>query len=195
MTAVLQHLPFEGYDSKPWKNGRGITHDIALIPPNAGHDNFDLRFALSPITEDGVFSAFPGIERVITLIEGAGLALEFADRQERLEPDASLQFDSALTPFGRPQGGTVMVINVMARRGLWQIARCTVITDGQDYRCAADGMFFVFCIDEGWRIETGAEAVTPARYDSVLVRGSTPVKLQHQGGGRAIVAEISAQPG
>ena len=54
----IQYLQLKDYQTKQWKNGKGITHDILLMPEGAGHDSFDVRFALSPIVEEAQFSSF-----------------------------------------------------------------------------------------------------------------------------------------
>ncbi|MSR62727.1 MAG: HutD family protein [Planctomycetes bacterium] len=77
----------------PWKNGRGTTTELALWPPDARfeHGEFDWRLSLAPVDEPGPFSSFPGVERILTVTQGAGLVLVHgADapraRLRRLEP-------------------------------------------------------------------------------------------------------------
>lgn len=190
MTGALRHLGFAGYDRKPWKNRRGTTHDIAMFPPGAGHDDFDLRLALSPIIEDGVFSSFPGIERVITLIEGKGLALEFPDREVLLKPEESLRFDSGLAPIGKPKGGPVKVINVMVRRRSWQIDRCEIVQGASTQVCGTDEKLFWFCLDAGWQFDTDVTTLTAGHYDSVLVTGPASVVTTHSGKARILLTRM-----
>ena len=98
----LRHIPRSAFTALPWKNGAGTTHDIALLPEGAGHHDFDLRLALSPIPAPGPFSAFPGIDRVITLVRGDALTLDFGDGQKHLQKGQSLRFDSASPPTASP---------------------------------------------------------------------------------------------
>jgi environmental stress-induced protein Ves len=65
----------------PWKNGGGVTREIVCQPPGAGMDSFDWRVSIAHIASDGPFSAFPGIDRVITLLKGGGVHLSSADGQ------------------------------------------------------------------------------------------------------------------
>ena len=69
-----------------WKNGGGTTAEIAVVPGSnlaganlAGADlageAFLWRLSLARIDRDGPFSAFPGIDRTIMLVEGAGMTL------------------------------------------------------------------------------------------------------------------------
>src|SRR3546814_16047971 len=54
---------------QPWKNGSGVTSELAIDPPGATAENFRWRISLARIAQDGPFSAFPGITRWITLNE------------------------------------------------------------------------------------------------------------------------------
>ena len=63
----------------PWKNGGGVTREIVCQPPGAGMDSFDWRVSIAHIASDGPFSAFAGVDRVITLLEGAGVRLRSTD--------------------------------------------------------------------------------------------------------------------
>ena len=137
-----------------------------------------------------MFSSFPGIERVITLIDGAGLVLEFADREVLLKPGGSLRFDSGLAPIGRPQGGPVKVINVMGRRGFWQIGHCAIGDGATTQVCGADEQLFWFCLDAGWQFDCERMTVKAGRYDSVMATGPARVIATHSGNGRILLARL-----
>lgn len=172
---TLQHIPFEQFNAKPWKNGLGTTYDIAMLPLGADHASFDLRFALSPIVEDNVFSAFPGVERVITPIEGEQLSLVFDDTESQLSLYQSLRFDSALTPMGRPLSGPIKVINVMAKRHSWNFISCDV-TDQDEYDIQSGELLFVFAL-EGCQVKSGDEVLDIAKHGAVLVTGAARVSV------------------
>ncbi len=65
----------------PWKNGGGTTAEIAVVPADAdfASGRFDWRLSLASIERDGPFSAFPGVDRTIMLVEGAGMILTAAE--------------------------------------------------------------------------------------------------------------------
>ena len=65
---ALQDLP-----GTPWKNGGGITREIVCWPPGSGLDDFWWRASVATIDAAGPFSAFPGVDRTIMLLEGAGV--------------------------------------------------------------------------------------------------------------------------
>src|SRR5690606_6318250 len=57
-----------------WRNGAGETREICCIPP-ATRD-FCWRASIATIASNGEFSAFPGVDRVITLLEGGEVTLD-----------------------------------------------------------------------------------------------------------------------
>lgn len=63
----------------PWKNGGGVTREIACYPPGAGMDDFEWRVSIATIGADGPFSVFNGIDRVIMLLQGGGMRLHSRD--------------------------------------------------------------------------------------------------------------------
>lgn len=115
----------------PWKNGGGVTREILCQPPGAGMDSFDWRVSIAHIASDGPFSAFAGVDRVITLLEGAGVRLHSSDGAPDLTFDHAL--NTPLVPFafageapvvGTLLGGDCHDFNVMTRRaacraGVW----------------------------------------------------------------------------
>ncbi len=63
----------------PWKNGGGETAEIICVPANAGFDDFDWRISTAKVSRSGPFSRFPGVERVLTVIEDGAMLLRFDD--------------------------------------------------------------------------------------------------------------------
>ncbi len=102
----------------PWKNGGGVTREVAVWPPEAGLDDFDWRISMAEVGEPGAFSLFPDVDRCLTVIEGC-LHLTFDD-------ETSVSLDAQSEPWdfpgdrachGQPIGGPVLDLNVMWRRG------------------------------------------------------------------------------
>ena len=65
-----------------WRNGMGVSWDIASDPPGA--EDFGWRLALAQIDADVPFSLYPGVDRIFVLVEGNGLSLEFEGRPSLL---------------------------------------------------------------------------------------------------------------
>jgi len=99
----------------PWRNGAGTTREVMSFP--AGTEDFDWRISIAEVDAAGEFSAFPGVERILTLIEGELLVLTVDGVEHAMERYRPFRFsgDSA-TSCVLPVGST-RNLNVMARRG------------------------------------------------------------------------------
>lgn len=100
----------------PWKNGRGVTRELAVWP---AHGELDWRISAAPVDEPGPFSSFPELERILVVTSGAGLVLAHGDAAprafvRRLEP---YRFDGAWETTAELPHGPVRDLNVMVRRG------------------------------------------------------------------------------
>jgi environmental stress-induced protein Ves len=187
--ARLTHLTERDYETRPWKNGKGVTTEIHFEPPGGDQRDFDLRISLAPITEAGSFSSFTGADRRITLIEGEGLELDFGDRKMSLRPFEPQGFDTGLAPVGRPLGGPVRVINVMARRSRWRFADCRVVT-GLDEVLAPGSLAVFFAASGSWKVEAGDGAVSLGVWDTLLANGPGVLHLRPEGQGQGIFARL-----
>lgn len=118
--AAFTHLTPAHARRVPWKNGRGVTDEIALGPAGSSFEqgDFDWRVASAPVVEAGPFSTFPGFERVLVVIQGAGLRL-------RHGPDGAWVMLAPLTPYAfsgdvpthaELVDGPVRDLNVLVRR-------------------------------------------------------------------------------
>jgi len=58
----------------PWRNGLGSTLEIARDTDATAAD-FSWRVSLADVTQSGAFSPFPGMTRIISVIEGGGMRL------------------------------------------------------------------------------------------------------------------------
>lgn len=100
----------EDFRSQPWKNGGGITHEIAR-KEEAGQLLW--RLSVAEVASDGPFSAFPELERILTVIEGAGLILDTPGGPIAAHPLEPVRFSGDLPVTGRLLGGPVRDLNVI----------------------------------------------------------------------------------
>ena len=184
------------YDRKPWKNGGGITEDVWLFPEGATHDDFDIRLSLAEISREGPFSAFPGIDRTITLVGGDQFVLEFDDGTRRrmtlLDP---FSFDGALTPGSRLDGALSRDFNVMTRRSRWS-HQVTVHRNGGsiDVELDAGAVAVVHPAAGAWQVRSGRHCATASPRDTVIVQAETGLIVEGEPGSAAIVAILNPAP-
>ncbi len=113
--------------SLPWKNGGGVTREVAVHPPGSDLDSFDWRVSLAEVREAGPFSLFPGVERQMAVIAGR-LELSIAGRPTLwlTAESAPCEFPGDVPASARPLEASVSDLNVMTRRGRCaaQLRRC-----------------------------------------------------------------------
>ena len=129
----------------PWKNGGGVTREIASGPPGASLDAFAWRLSLADVAADGAFSIFPGIDRVLVLLDGAGMRLTESDGHAHAldAPNAIARFAGETPIHATLIDGPTRDFNVMVRRDR---ARATV--DVRRASCSATlkhDVTFIYC--------------------------------------------------
>lgn len=103
---------------QPWKNGLGRTREMAVQTSGTG-GGFLWRVSVAEVDQAAPFSAFPGVDRVIALLDGDGFTMQLSDgrTQALTTPCAPFAFAGelgvAITLAGRPGRD----FNLMLRRG------------------------------------------------------------------------------
>jgi len=101
----------------PWKNGSGVTTQIATYPTGADLDSFDWRVSIADVATDGPFSRFPGVDRILVLLAGAGIRLSGAGHDADLRtPHEPYGFSGDDAVEGSLVAGPVRDFNLMLRR-------------------------------------------------------------------------------
>jgi len=118
------------YRRTPWKNGGGVTVDIA--------DNGDLwRFGRTPITAPGPFSDYSGHDRLQVLVKGGGLVLQTPTGEiDVRRPLTPVRFRGETKIVSRLEAGPVEVVNLIGRRDAVAID-LVVLPAGQSRRLDA----------------------------------------------------------
>jgi uncharacterized protein len=102
------------YRRTPWKNGGGVTVDIAL-DNDTGGDVW--RFSRTPITAAGPFSDYTGFDRLQVLVAGSGLVLQTpAGEIDVRQPFRPVRFAGETPIVSRLESGPVEVVNLMGDR-------------------------------------------------------------------------------
>jgi uncharacterized protein len=158
---------------QPWKNGAGLTREIAIGPKGAGAGSFDWRFSLAEVERDAPFSAFPGIDRCIVLLRGAGMRLRSAGGEidHRLEqPLTPFHFSGDKPLSAALVAGASSDFNVMTRRGVWA---AEVTTQRSALELASADITLLLCSEGEWRV-TGTSTETLGPMQALLWRGPPP---------------------
>jgi environmental stress-induced protein Ves len=155
----------------PWRNGMGVTLEIAR-EPSIG-DDFQWRLSLATVASSGPFSNYAGFGRSVTLIAGEGFQLGIGDQApvvlDRLGATALFPGDAAtrctllngpatdLSLMVREPGTIISVTRIQA------VAPLTVPLKAEASKAA-------FCLRDGTRLAAPTHAeLELALHDTVLL--------------------------
>ena len=101
-----------------WKNGGGVTHELAVSPLGADFNDFVWRASIAEVNRDGPFSLFSGIDRTIVLLDGAGFMLELDQTEQHSldQPYQPFRFAGERAVTARLRHGPTRDFNLMVRR-------------------------------------------------------------------------------
>ena len=174
----------------PWKNGGGVTREVAVFPPGAGMDAFAWRVSLADVTADGPFSAFPGVDRVLTVIEGSGLVLDLDGRLLALGANAPPIAFAGETPVeARLTQGPIRDLNVMVRRGPWR-AEVSWFAGGV-LAAPADGPLMVLVLGD-WTCSSADSALQLNALDMAMLEAGKTATLDLAPEARALNVRLHA---
>jgi uncharacterized protein len=143
----MRHFRRADFVSMPWKNGGGVTTQLAIWPAQAGMEDFDWRISSARVAAAGPFSRFDGVDRTLALLQGEAMFL-----QREAQPALSLTLASPPLVFPGEEAihaslprGPVADFNVMTRR-----TRCThtverLALDGELLLPLPAGQLFLYC--------------------------------------------------
>ena len=111
-------LRASGYRREHWRNGAGWTSQVHAQPAADGVAEWDWRLSIAEIDADAPFSAFPGVDRELVLLQGNGMRLRFDDGEvhELMPPHDRLRFAGERSLVGELVDGPTRDFNLMWRR-------------------------------------------------------------------------------
>lgn len=113
MHSNTRHLRFADYPQVSWKNGRGVTREIAASPDLDGGSP-SWRVSMATISEQAVFSLFPGLDRSLAVVDGAGIELTIDGAAKTLRVgDEPARFAGDNPASARPIDGPTLDLNLM----------------------------------------------------------------------------------
>ena len=115
----MKIIRFDELKAMPWKNGLGVTREIAVEPVGASMEDFLWRVSIADVDTASPFSRFPGIDRTIVLLQGDGFTMTLdGERKHALTtPCAPFAFPGEVHIDVALAGGATRDFNLMVRRG------------------------------------------------------------------------------
>lgn len=168
---MIGHLTAADFKVMPWANGRGQTVEMFRMERDGA---LLWRISRAAVVEDGPFSLFPGVDRVLTVTSGAGFDLR-GDASLRADPLKPLAFSGDMALRAEGVQAPCEDINVMVRRGAMRAG--VAVQDGGTAMGAMVALIALAPLRAGW-----LEAV---RHDLILT--DKPITFE----GQAIVVTLT----
>ncbi|MET0330943.1 MAG: HutD family protein [Dyella sp.] len=175
---------------QPWKNGLGLTRELALYPPGSGTEHFLWRCSVAEVVGDAPFSRFAGIDRQIVLLEGAGFAMTLDHNQTHAlrQPLQPFAFAGEAHVSVALIDGPTRDFNLMLRRGhvRGELRVC------HDAGAQPLGPHDVLVYCARGRLRLADEVLQTG--DAWLPEAAAPSTLILEAGAAALVVEIQSLP-
>ncbi|MBO1039913.1 HutD/Ves family protein [Brucella pituitosa] len=183
-------LKAQDHRRMPWKNGGGVTVEIAIHPINASVDNFDWRISTATVANDGPFSVFPDIDRTLSVLEGNGIILDVEGVETTLTREtAPFAFAADASSGARLTDGTITDLNVMTRRGRFAHQVERIVTNDSAIIEAEIGTVLVFCAEGNFELKSDSRIAHLGQHDCLILSGEAQFSVELIGKG--IVYKIS----
>jgi uncharacterized protein len=184
----MEIIRFADAKPQPWRNGAGITREIARQASADG--GWDWRLSIADVVKAGDFSTFEGTQRLLTVVEGDLLLLNVNGSEHAVEKYRPFRFGGEATTLAKLPTGNVRNLNVITRSGVFKAYTSIIELSKKRAQPLWEGQFGVLLQGQ---CTVGDETHEPEpldRYDSVV--GSdvdTPEIL-----GRGFLAVVSIDP-
>ena len=107
---MFKVLSSDKFITSRWKNGGGITHEIARS--HLG-DNWVWRISIADVATDGPFSRFDGMSRILTVIEGKGVDLISSEGVIAARPLKPVSFSGEMDISSSLVDGEIKDLNII----------------------------------------------------------------------------------
>ena len=181
------------YRRSPWKNGGGVTTDIAdEYRPGAPPGDWDgmiWRLGRTAIVSPAPFSDLAGFDRIQAVVAGRGLVLETPGGTiDVREPFRPVRFGGETPIASRLEAGPVEVVNLIGDRAAVRLDMVFLIED--ESRTLGPGTHIVYA-------PTGPAVLTDAQHRHALAAEhavrieTTEAAALHCDAGLALIASIA----
>lgn len=156
MQDTIRYIPAAELQATPWKNGGGVTRQIAIFPADANMDTFIWRISAADVATDGPFSYWEDIDRILVLTQGGPMRLTRTDtgQESLLDTGARLYFAGETPYTAALQAGPVRDFNLMLRRK--QAHGCVDMRSGPQKLPLRPGDTILHCVQGRFQTELPA---------------------------------------
>ncbi|MFQ0816027.1 HutD-family protein [Brucella anthropi] len=189
---VLTILKAENHRRMPWKNGGGITVEIAIHPQAASVEDFDWRLSMATVAGDGPFSVFPGIDRTLSVLEGEGIVLDIEGQATPLTREsAPLAFAADARVSARLIDKAITDLNVMTRRGRFTHMVQRLPVNGTTLTLISGNPVHLFCAEGQIDLISAGKTAQVETHDCAVMTGCDTRPLELKGKGTIYLIAIN----
>ncbi|TAM01174.1 MAG: HutD family protein [Paraburkholderia sp.] len=182
--------------ASPWKNGGGVTREIAVAPVanDAARAAFAWRVSVADVAQPGPFSRFDGVDRTLVLLEGAGMLLDEAGpaamTHTLAHPLDIARFAGETAIDARLIDGPTRDFNLMVRRdaarGTLEVWRAPMVRD------ITAQTVLLYCVQGAFevRVDRGERVDSLGMGDTLRIDAMQPVNIDTQGAGALLAITL-----
>lgn len=126
----MEIIRYAELKAHPWRNGGGVTRELArhsrtasaqtALQNTVDDSGWDWRVSIAEVSKAGAFSAFAGMDRVLTVIDGELLLLSVDGAEHPLEKYRPFRFSGDADSAGALPTGDIRDLNVITRNGAFK---------------------------------------------------------------------------
>lgn len=187
---MIKIISPDQFKNIPWKNGKGITTELAISDGGTVND-FDWRISIASVTEDGLFSDFSGFLRHLVLIEGNGIELKHNNSQLDQLKDLLdyAKFDGGCVTNGNLVDGPIKDLNIITRHDRYN-TRITTMVDQQSTKITQCSLCFIYSLQYEAKVFSDdglISEILPTDHLMQITNNTTPLIVT---GSQVIISQI-----
>ena len=159
---IEQFFSRDTITESPWKNGGGVTREVAKSPSQAPF----WRLSIATVDQEGPFSSFVNLDRILTVIEGKGMVLEHKNGDLVADLHIPVHFSGSDAINGLLPNGPIQDFNLIFDGS--KLAADVSVTDTVELDISLSStlvMTLVYCLTGAFKL-LGSQTLLP--HDGVL---------------------------
>lgn len=131
------------YRRMPWVNGGGETTEL-FVHEEADSSRYHWRISMADVASSGPFSLFVGYQRILVLLEGAGLSLFYEDgsESELQQRYGFAEFSGDIKTCATVKDGPIRDFNVIVARSRFRPV-LSIVNAGECFQALPNTKFVI----------------------------------------------------
>jgi uncharacterized protein len=139
----------------PWKNGHGITREIAKEPRG---NSFAWRLSIADVAGNGPFSSFNGMRRVLTVVDGKGMELVGLNSTLQADLGVPVEFEGDMDITSRLKDGPLRDLNLIFDPIICSgVVSVMMAGERRRLQCRNEHVFALYCVAGSVDLDTSQQ--------------------------------------